>query len=724
MSDRARRGTVVVMVVGVTALLGLYLALLPTIGPIAAASSSDPGQEWPVVLGSYLSFLVGAVVVYLKPRNPIGWLLMCDAGFSVYAPLVILVTWLRQFVDDGNIGLRLLAWSGNWIWILAFAGFIYTFLLFPAGRYLSSRWRRLGRFAAFVLAAQFLVTALVPYVETAPDLVNPFGLAALGQADPVIGGLAVAMLALVAASGLSLILRYVRSTGVERLQLKWVAYAVAISIPLVIMMAAGPALLDLFGLGSVPPIVPSLLDGTAALLGAVGIGVAVLRYRLFDIDVVVNKTLVVTSLAVFITGVYVAIVVGVGSVVGAGDEPSLVLSIVATTVVAVGFQPARRRLQRLANRLVYGQRATPYELLAGFSRQVVASPAGDDETDVLGEVCRLLVEGTGSTSASIWRDGDRGDRLVAAWPVSGDRPTAPSADAVTRLIAHDGESLGVLAVLRRAGEALSSAEAELLEHLSAGLGLLLVNTRLTDDLRRRVVELEASRARLVAAGDEVRRDIEAQVSEGPQQTLTAIVHHLEGLRQQAADAGGDRTAQMLGRVAEVVDAANRSISEFARGVFPAILEHHGLDGALRQRAEAAPLPVTVHTDLSDRYPLVVETALFFTASEALQNVARYANATSAHITVSDTTGPLTLQIVDDGDGFDPDTMVTGAGTTNMHQRLDSLGGQLTINSTLGHGTTITATVPHPHPTSCDDDPGAPTSAEARNAATTPLAVGN
>ena len=142
-------------------------------------------------------------------------------------------------------------------------------------------------------------------------------------------------------------------------------------------------------------------------------GIAIFKHRLYDIDLVISRTLVYGSLAVFITAVYIGIAVGIGALIGGGGKPNLVLSIVATAIVAVGFQPVRERVQRVANRLVYGKRATPYEVLSQFSERVAESYAVDD---VMPRMARVLAEGTGAQRADVWLRNGPVWREAAVWP--------------------------------------------------------------------------------------------------------------------------------------------------------------------------------------------------------------------------------------------------------------------------------------------------------------------
>src|SRR5207248_1035044 len=172
---------------------------------------------------------------------------------------------------------------------------------------------------------------------------------------------------------------------------------------------------------------PVLAFVTLVPLVAVAAGIAVLRYRLYDIDVVINKTVVFGGLAAFITAVYVGIVVGIGAVIGQSSKPNLGLSILATAVVAVAFQPVRERVHRFANHLVYGKRATPYEVLSEFSSRMAGAYESED---LLLRMARILGEGTGAGSTRVWLKVGDELRAEATWPASEDSLT---------LLTEDGE---------------------------------------------------------------------------------------------------------------------------------------------------------------------------------------------------------------------------------------------------------------------------------------------
>jgi hypothetical protein len=222
----------------------------------------------------------------------------------------------------------------------------------------------------------------------------------------------------------------------------------------------------------------------------VAIGLAVLQYRLYDIDIVINRTFVFVSLAVFITAVYTAIVVGIGSLIG-GRSDDLVLPVIAIGVVAVAFEPVRHQAQRWANRMVYGRRATPYEVLSDLTGRLSHA---EQLEGVLGRMAGRLRDGTGADRATVWLGEEEVMRPVASSPEGSDSGLRLdlAADHVFP-VRHDGELVGALEVLKPRGIALSSAEKALITDLAGSAGAVLGNQRLNESLMERARELEASR---------------------------------------------------------------------------------------------------------------------------------------------------------------------------------------------------------------------------------------
>jgi signal transduction histidine kinase len=479
-----------------------------------------------------------------------------------------------------------------------------------------------------------------------------------------------------------------RSKGEQRQQLKWIAYAVLTTAVAIVPIS--------FLAGTVLPSwtfdVPILVGFGVAL--PVAAGIAIFKHRLYDIDVVINRTVVYGSLAVFITAVYVGIAVGIGALIGGGGKPNLGLSILATAIVAVGFQPVRERVQRVANRLVYGKRATPYEVLSQFSERVAESYATDD---IMPRMARVLAEGTGAQRADVWLRSGAVWRDAAVWPVDAvafaSTPAhdgnLPSSSGGGRLVAvrHHGELLGALSVTKRTGESLTPVEENLLSHLAGQAGLVLKNVGLTGDLQSRLVDLRASRQRLVTAQDEERRRLERNLHDGAQQHLVAIKVKL-GLAEMLASRDPEKARATIEQLKRDADEALETLRDLARGIYPPLLADKGLGAALTSQARKATVPVTVDGDGIGRYSQEVEAAVYFSVLEALQNVQKYARASQVTVRLREADGALTFEVTDDGVGFDVATTSRGSGLINMADRVDALGGNVEVTSRPGQGTRV------------------------------------
>jgi signal transduction histidine kinase len=497
----------------------------------------------------------------------------------------------------------------------------------------------------------------------------------------------------------AVVVRLRRASGVERRQLKWFVY---VAVTILAVTVLGYVLASQIS-PAVGTDVASVEGVGLGLLLPATIGLAIIKYGLYDIDVFISRTLVYGSLAVFITAVYVGIAVGIGTLVGSGGKPNLGLSILATAIVAVGFQPVRERLQKVANRLVYGKRATPYEVLSQFSERVAESYASDE---VLPRMARVLGEGTAAELAEVWlRKGDV-LRRAATFPfesalpgpvqLAGAGPSMiPQADRSVE-VRHQGELLGALTVTKRRGESLTPIEIKLMDDLAHQAGLVLKNVGLTADLQARLDDLRASRQRLVAAQDNERRKLERNLHDGAQQHLVAIKVKL-GLVEMLLTRDPEKASATIVALKSDADEALETLRDLARGIYPPLLADRGLAVALQSQAGKATLPVHVDADGVGRYPQEIEAALYFCTLEALQNVQKYARASNATVRLREDGRQLLVEVMDDGGGFDVAFAPRGAGLTNMEDRLEALGGTLQIETSPGQGTTLRATVPVPAP---------------------------
>jgi signal transduction histidine kinase len=634
------------------------------------------------VLGVFVSLgvpVLGVVIVNKRPRNTIGWV------FIVAGAALALVTFGQVYAlhalraDPGSLPAgRVLAWVSNVLWPIPLAALILLFLLFPTGHLPSPRWRPVLWLVAVIL----LVLSVGALILATAGWSQPFvgidvaagSISTVAKTVIVIAVLAeiVALLLSVA----SLVVRFRRSTGEERLQLKWFVSAAAIA-----------AVAFSVGIFAHAPVVSVVISISLVFL-YVAIGIAMLKHNLYDIDLIINKTVTYGAIAAFITAIYVIVVVVIGAFIGVTEGVSLI----ATAVVAVAFQPIRRRAQQIANRLVYGERATPYEVLSRFSEHVGETYSGED---ILVRMARLLAEGTGATSAVVWlRVGDE-VRPAATWPTNGAMATAiplvadepPVVDGATASVPvrHQRELLGLLSVTKPPNEPLSPVEEKLVADLAGQAGLVLANSRLIEDLR-------ASRQRLVAAQDAERRRLERNLHDGAQQQLVALAVRLRLARTTASKdlAEADR---MLGQLEGDVTDALENLRELARGVYPPLLADQGLAAAIEAQARRSPVPVRVEADGIGRYTQELETAVYFCTLEALQNAAKYAQANEVAVSLLEDRGELVLSIRDDGRGFDRAATRLGAGLQNMADRLAALGGTLTVRSRSGAGTTIEGHVP-------------------------------
>jgi len=659
--------------------------------PLAESRGGDA-----VLAVTFLAYsLIGALIAIRRPENRVGWIFLAAGLTLQIAFFAYYYAFYGLISRPGSLpATELMAWASVWMPIVGLGlAFAFLLLFFPTGRLPSRRSWPVAWFVAFAIVFTGATWATVPGPLSRFDMVaNPFGIATVGRLSGV--GWLLTVLA-VAVSAVTLIVRYVRSTGAERRQIQWFAYAAA----LMGLSLVASTVTNLSEWRFVGPIFDALFP--LALVGlAAAAYIAIVKRDLYDIDVVISKTVTYGALAIFITALYVAIVVGIGALVGQGDEPNLVLAIGATAAVALLFEPMRSRLQRWANRLVYGERATPYEVLARFSTRA-ADAEHDDE--MLERIPHLIVDGTGASEATLWTaDGETLDP-VAWWP-DGDGPgdpLPPAADGrwsdpladYSVPVEHDGELLGALSLVTSHGATITPDERELVQDLAGGLGLALRNARLTDDLRDQVKELAASRERILTAADEARRDLERDLDMGAQQELVAVKVKLGVVKARATAAEAAKTIDVLGQLEDEVGQAIESVRDFARGVYPPLLEAEGLSAALSAEAEKAALPVTIQASKVGRYLREVETAVFFSTLEALQNAAKYSEATLATVTLNDDGERLSFSVSDDGVGFDTGAVDGGSGIPGMADRLDAAGGTLQIQSAPGSGTTVSGSIP-------------------------------
>jgi signal transduction histidine kinase len=667
---------------GVSLLLWTFSFWVRTLGGV-----SGTGERLLSTLAFVALATAGMLVASRRPESPFGWiisaygLLVGGEGVAIGYALALGSPGVPRPFGDGTA----LAWLGTWIAPVANALLTLALLLVPDGRLPSPRWRPVAALVVFSGALGAVSGALTPGA-LANGQPNPLAVAGAGDLLPQLRSLSRTLQLIgFAAAVLSLAVRFRGAAGEDRQQLKWVAAGAFVWVLATLAVRVNPAFLRPY-LGIV------YLIGLVAFVAAVT--VAVLRHRLYDVDLVISRALVYGALGLCITTVYVAVVAGVGTLAGTRGEPSLVPSLVATALVAVVFQPARQRLQRLANRLVYGRRASPYEVLADFSGRIAGALSVDE---VLPRMAEAAAQGVGATRSRVRVYLPGGQDRAVAWPAAA--LAGPFERTVP--VPHQGTPVGEIAVSKPGHEPITAAEDRLLADLAAQAGPAFKNVRLDLELQARLEELQASRQRIVHAQDGARRRLERDLHDGAQQHLVALAVTAR-LARQLVDRDPGRAAALLDDLADQATGALTALRDLARGVFPAVLADRGLAAALGAHV-ARTCPATRFERAAGldgaRFPPAVEAGVYFCCLEALQNAAKHAPGAAVTLRLSAADGWLVFSLRDEGPGFDPlpDGVVppggAGAGLLNMADRMAALGGSLSIASAPGRGTTVTGRAP-------------------------------
>jgi signal transduction histidine kinase len=642
---------------------------------------------------------VGLLIVWRQPRNWAGWLFLITGAPLPLLTLVQALTIYGAKADPGSVPLLgLWATIGEYL-IYPIALLPLLFLLFPDGHPPSRRWRWAvrGLVGGTSLSVVGFVVAPGPFNSYVADGIlyeNPIGMDTLGDVAPTV----ILVGALVAlASALSTVVavrqRFKAAVGEERQQMRWLAFVASFAgVCFVLQWVAGGIAEFIFGDEDAP--IFMLFFGLTALSLVVGLPaaylIAIFRHGLWDLDVVVKKTLqagLLFAASIAVVGVVVSAV----PVLFLGLDVDLLPALVTGVALAIGFNLVRSRARRWANRIVYGRRSTPYEVMSEFAERLGETYSTED---VLPRMVQLLGEATGARTARVWLRLGNELREEASWPagapeatsvpVRGDElPALGDEDAFE--VRHQGELLGALTVSLTAADPMNPAKAKLARDMASQAGLVLRNVRLIEELR-------ASRQRLVTAQDEERRKLERNIHDGAQQQLVALTVKLRLLEQLAEkDPSGART--MAVQIQEDTTTALDDLRDLARGIYPPLLADKGLPAALSAQARKSPVPVEVEADEIGRYSQDVEAAVYFSCLEALQNVAKYADASRVSISLTRTDGRLSFSVVDDGVGFDTASTHHGTGLQGMADRIDALGGTLEIRSSSGGGTSVQGTVP-------------------------------
>jgi signal transduction histidine kinase len=671
---------------------------------LAGSSSGGIPAIAPLVFILLVWVGIGALIVFRQPANWAGWLFLIT---GMPFPLLSLAQAVMVYglkVEPGSIPF-IPAWATAGEFALYPLSLVpLLFLLYPDGRLPGPRWRWSVVGLVGGTAVAFLGFLLRPgpfnnWREDGIVFENPFGVRAFASGAGVViaVGTIIALISSLSAV-IAIVLRFRRSTGEARQQMRLLAFVGALAGTFVALMFVLGFIAEALAIGEELAVFP-IMFGLAAFTIVIGVPaaylIAILRHRLWDLDVVIKKTVIFGIVAGGLTLLLLLVVLllpaavlgtGFGTELSGGERALLLVGLALGLLIG----PLRRRARRFADRIVYGGRATPYEVLSAFGERVGETYSTED---VLPRMVRLLAEATGAETATVWiRVG--GDLVAEAGHPSlesGRRLPARS-DAIPPIegehaaeVRHQGELLGALSVQMPANDPMNPKKEKLIADLAAQAGLVLRNVRLIEELR-------ASRQRLVAAQDEERRKIERNLHDGAQQQLVALAVQLK-LARTMIDRDPPKAGQMLEVLQSSATEAIEDLRDLARGIYPPLLADKGLEAALEAQARKSPIPVLVETDAIGRYPRDVESAIYFCALESLNNVAKYADATRAVVRLAGSDGHLTFTVTDDGQGFDPDAAGHGTGLQGMADRLDAIGGTFDVTSAPGSGTTVTGRVP-------------------------------
>jgi signal transduction histidine kinase len=562
---------------------------------------------------------------------------------------------------------RALAQQPLWHWpvsVLGFLGFVSAALfinLFPGGRFVP-RWTLWATLVWIVAIGQgifFPGSTDLSWVS----LLNTLGF--VGAAS---------------ASLSALVYRYLRKAHqVQRQQVKWVVFGIVAGLGGVVSVA-------LLGVVFPTPGPPGLFDTLGVrlaqtfmlLLVPLSIGIAILRYRLWDIDFIINRSLVYGALTASVVGLYVLVVGGLGVLLRV--QGNLLVSILAAGLVAMLFQPLRARLQRAVNRLMYGERDDPYAVLSGLGERLEATLA---PKAVLPTVVETVVQALKVPHAEVLLQREDGFETAAQHGM-------PSGEPLVLPLVYQNETFGRLVISPRAkDESFTPADRRLLEDLTRQAGVAAYTVRLTADLQR-------SRERLVTAREEERRRLRRDLHDGIGPQLAALTLKIETARNRL---GGDPTARDL--LSDLAERARATVADVRRSVHalrPPALDELGLVPALRETAaQYSQNGLQVHVRAPDELPplpAAVEVAAYRIAQEALTNVVRHAGARVCTVCfrLDKDAGLLRLEVEDDGRGIGWDGH-HGVGLSSMRERAEELSGECVLETAPGSGTRVRASLP-------------------------------
>ena len=664
--------------------LVVFYVNLATVGLALQAITDTPFVKSGLPVLIFLVILVGmwivtgALIISRHPQHPVGWLLcaglfssaidMFAAGYAAYDTYVF--SGSLPGVDLALIWLKLVNLGPHGL-----VAFTLIVLLFPDGRFPSPGWRKVAWTTVGTLLFFLPLQALEPGPADPfilPMRANPLGVSASQWSflEPLMWTAFSILVLCYGAAFVSLIVRLRNSRGDVRQQIKWLLFpaglfGIYLLVFIIGMTEADQGIMEI-----------GIALGQLAIAGMViAIAFAIFKYRLYDIDLLINRTLVYGALTACVIGVYVLVVGMLGTLFQA--QGNLVIALLATGLVALLFQPLRERLQRGVNRLIYGERDDPVAALYRLGERLEGALPAE-------QVLPALVE----TIAQTLKLPFVGIAIEGQSVAASGRPTA---SPVTFPLIYQGEPMGELfAAPRSPGESFTPAEMRLLQNLARQAGAAVRNAQLTADLQR-------SRQHLVTAREEERLRLRRDLHDGLGPALASVVWQAESARDMIAS-NPPGAAQLLESSIEQAQSALADIRRLVYGLRPPALDELGLIGALEQAArQHQQTSVTIEAkDSLPSLPAAVEVAAYRIVQEALKNAIEHGKARNCLVCLALGGKPaddrLCLTIQDDGMGL-PEVVTPGVGLVSMRERAEELGGTFKIHSQRVNGTKIEVCLP-------------------------------
>ena len=681
-NNRVGRLAWLLALVAIVITLAVYI-----VGAILVVKAGDSKM---LIWGQLIPFLsmagygiLGALVVSRRPKNPIGWLFLAvnwiDAiefffsvyhaygpaiGASGYVPAIAQNLWIPSIILPT----------------------IFIFLLFPNGRLLSRRWRVIVWSSVLGLIGTHIALALYPgpLPDSGPG-VNPNGIAGLADVLDIVLRFARLLLWIgIFGSVAAFVVRFRRSRDIERQQMKCLGYAFSFSL---LSIGFGAFAGAFWPTNMLLATIRDQMINLSVLGIAVATSIAILRYRLYNMDLIINRTLVYGALTICVVGVY-ALVVGSTGILFQSNG-NLIVGLAATGSVALFFNPLRQRLQRAVNRLMYGERDEPFAVLRRLGQHLESSGTPED---ILPAIVETVSQALKLPYTEITLKNGEKFECAAHYGIKDD-------ELIPFLIQYQGQTIGYLNVAPRwPGETLGKSDGRLLRQIAWQAGAVAHAVQLTRDLVQ-------SRSRLVTAREEERLRLRRDLHDGLGPVLAS-----QGLKIAAIghllEADPERARELLDELASQNEASVAEIRRLVYALRPPALDEFGLAGAVREYAAGLNVSKQGNTDFQvnvhqpDRellgLPPAVEAAAYRIATEALTNVIRHAHARHCTVSLDVAAGQhgdvLLLEVADDGVGL-TQSGKSGVGLHSMHERVEEVRGELRVESDPQQGTRIVASFP-------------------------------